>query len=409
MGKTNLLYGFSALTDLVHTMDIRDIMEQLFTSKKMMELSSIIDDAPDLFQLISKSLPDVKAISQKARMVGTNAPVLLEYEFLISEKRGRYVVELGAEEIIHERLEYTLEKNKGIYFDLTSAKKKVNQRIFKSAETLHEIESLIDRFWGKHTLLAILLHEKNDKSEMYIENSLSNNFYTLINKLCAISCSLKSDALEGKIQDHQLKVLDNFESGTVRKQDEYLLDDTERALSMLFASINSDNRHVFYRRDLQEGGKIKYNLIIRKFISGEERDIDFELESSGNHQLLRVLWQLLFAMSGGTAIVDEIDAGIHDLLMLKLIGDALPYIKGQLIFATHNTALMEMKNIQQYIYIINEDEHANKTIRCIDDYDNRTYQLNNIRNKYFDGAYSGIPSIKRMDFGFILDALENHQ
>ena len=36
------------------------------------------------------------------------------------------------------------------------------------------------------------------------------------------------------------------------------------------------------------------------------------------------------------------------------------------------------------IYFITEDEQANKSIKCITEYENRTYQQNNIRNKYFN-------------------------
>ena len=64
--------------------------------------------------------------------VGNENPVYLEYDFVINEKQGSYIVEFGADGIIHERLEYVLEKRRGIYFDLTDGKKVINKALFKS-------------------------------------------------------------------------------------------------------------------------------------------------------------------------------------------------------------------------------------------------------------------------------------
>lgn len=403
MGKSNLVCGFATLIELMHTMNVRDVMEMFLSNEQVQKLTN--ENAQSLFVALSNSLPDIKNISKRSRMVGSEEPVLLEYEFLLDGHRGRYLVELGVEEIIHERLEYIVEKNRGVYFDLTPTKVKLNQRIFKSSEIFREISELVKRYWGKHTLLAILLHERKDKADSYIQDSLSDYFRDVITAFCNVSCYTKPGSSEHEIEVDHIGMLSNFEHGIISKQDEAVLTDMEAALSTFFSSVNSDNRYVFYERVPNGDDNIKYELKICKYIAGKERILNFEMESTGNHQLLRIFRYLIVAMYGGTAIIDEIDTGVHDLLMLKLIKEVYPHIKGQLIFTTHNTALMEMKNIQQFIYIISEDQSANKLVKCIADYETRTFQLNNIRNKYFDGAYSGIPSLEHIDFTSILNVL----
>ena len=406
MGKTNISIGFSVLGDLLRTMDLRDMMEQFLADETFKKVAEITGDPQVLLQRVFKESLDVKHIVQTARMADCNDPVVLEYEFSLHGKIGRYLVELGEDEVIHERLEYTLEKNKGLYFDLSANTKKINPKIFENQDILRDVRNLVDRFWGKHTFLAILLHEKNDKSERYITSSISKNFRAIIDEFCNLSCYIKPGEEEREMRSGRLHMLASFKEGHISKSKEKILDATESVLSNLFSSINSDNHRVFYQRKDVGNNQIRYKLMICKYIAGQERIIDFEQESTGNHQLLRILRHLLFAISGGTAIVDEIDTGIHDLLMKKIIEDALPYIKGQLIVTTHNTALMEISNIQTYTYIISEDANANKTIRCIDDYENRTYQLNNVRDKYFSDAYDGIPHLSKIDFVSMLNTLE---
>lgn len=406
MGKTNISYGFSVLVDLMRTMDVRDMMEHFLADETFKKMAAITGDPQILLQQVFKQSLDIKHIAQNARMVGCNEPISLEYDFLIHGKPGRYLVELAEEEIIHERLEYTLDKNKGLYYDLSPDVKKINAKIFENSEILRDVRNLVDRFWGKHTLLAILLHEKDDKSERYIKSSISKNFRSIIDEFCNLSCYIKPGEEEREMRSGRLHMLGSFKEGRINKNRISLLETTETVLTSLFSSINSDNRRLFYQVKDVGNDLIKYKLMICKYIAGQERIIDFDQESTGNHQMLRILRHLLFAISGGTAIVDEIDTGIHDLLMKKIIEDALPYIQGQLIVTTHNTALMEIKNIQTYTYIISEDSEANKLIRCIDDYPSRTYHLNNVRDKYFDDAYDGIPHLSKIDFGSMLKSLE---
>ena len=68
---------------------------------------------------------------------------------------------------------------------------------------------------------------------------------------------------------------------------------------------------------------------------------------------------------------------------------------------------MESDISQDSIYVISEEPHGHKSIRCINDYQKRTYLSNNIRNKYLNNEYGGLPEVHEVDFRTLLIHLSN--
>lgn len=399
MGKSNLARGIAALIDLLRTMDVRDLLDSLLSDENFRKLTEVLGDRRP-----TALVRDIQTLIQEYRMVGATEPIRLEYEFLIEGRTGRYCVELGETEIIHERLEYVLDKRRGVYFDLTPSVQKINTSIFTDNTVLKDIKELVKQYWGKHTLLAILLHEQNNKAERYINEGLSSNFYNLIRHLSDLSCYLRGHQETRGVLKNNVGFLVELEEGTISKSKKEMLDNAEHVLSNLFCAICSDNRRLFYKTR-EQNEKIHYELYIQKLIAGKEREIKFTQESTGNHQLLNIFPYLLRAMLGGTVVIDEIETGIHDFLMKKILEELIPSIQGQLIVTSHNTSLMEIDNIRASVYIIKEDTMANKEILCIDNYEQRTYQQNNIRERYKNNAYKGIPRVEKIDFEALLKIL----
>ena len=73
---------------------------------------------------------------------------------------------------------------------------------------------------------------------------------------------------------------------------------------------------------------------------------------------------------------------------------------------THNTMLMETDFARESTYILYEETAGHKVIRCVADYDKRTYLSNNIRNKYLNKEYEGIPQIKEIDFSALINKMD---
>ena len=74
---------------------------------------------------------------------------------------------------------------------------------------------------------------------------------------------------------------------------------------------------------------------------------------------------------------------------------------------THNTMLMETDFARESTYILYEETAGHKIIRCVADYEKRTYINNNIRNKYLNKEYEGIPEIKEIDFERLINKMSS--
>ena len=126
------------------------------------------------------------------------------------------------------------------------------------------------------------------------------------------------------------------------------------------------------------------------------RVIPFELESAGTQRVLYILRAIIEAVNGQTVIYDEIDNGIHDLLMRNILMSVQDDITGQLIITTHNTLLLEDLDPKS-AYVIYVDSEGYKEARCFYDYDIRIQGSNNQRRLYLNGVFGGIPYSSQID------------
>lgn len=398
-GKTNLMLALSVFIDLMRTMDVRDVIEKILYDQDHPQDDSIPQHKLTP-QVLSKLLRANENLFNECRMIDCAEPVFLQYEFVVNGKTGVYTVEFAAEGIVHERLEYVVDKRRGTYFDLSVAKKSINKVLFKSEIVRNDLHDQLVRYWGKHTFLAIIIHEMNDKSQQYIEDGFFGNFLSVLGAFSDVSCEIHNNSNGHSLisgQKNDLLLLD-MESGRISKDDISRLERTQVILTKVFKAINSDNEELYYATDKSGDDRISYKLRIKKRIAGKIRDLPFSCESFGNHKIIDQIPFLMRALLGETVILDESDTGIHDLLYYKILGDLKGNISGQLIMTTHNTTLMEIPNIKDAVYIIKEDDNANRSVVPITVSGDRIYQQNSIRNKYISGNFGGIPRVDEIDF-----------
>lgn len=402
-GKSNLMSAFVFLREILSTMNVRDMYEELLNHKAFFadeNMESMIR------QQIKSDLRDMAAIVNDYRMVGSSEPIVAEYEFSLLGSIGKYRIELNGEEIVHEKLEYLLSKRRGIYFECSSQGIYINSGIVKSKELLGDIKAAAKRFWGKHSLFAVVLHELVDKSKSYGEDNISDNFDRVLAMISSLSCYIGIGTKRWDRLISNLDVLESADMGDLPLSKEKELDIAERIFTQFFSAINSDVRKVYYDRKYNDK-TIRYALMFEKLVAGEYRHIEFSRESTGNHQVLRVLCYLLTACMGGIVVIDEADSGVHDYLFKKLFDEISPYIDGQVIMTTHNTMLMETNFSRDSTYILSEKEDGHKEIKTVSNYDKRTYFNNNIRNKYLNGEYRGLPKVAPIDFPLIIKEISD--
>lgn len=399
IGKSNLASAFFMLSETLRTMDVRDIMQSILS-----ERPDAINEE-DFSRLIRLRYKDLETLIRENKMVASDEPMLLEVGFRLNDRSGRYLIETDDNQLIHERLEYVLAKNKGTYFDITPEKISISTKIFQDRASYNEIKSACSKFWGKHTLLSILLHESDDKANEYIKEQISDNFEAVLSFITRMSCKIKFGSYQergGICLPHE--IFGDFDEGNISIKDEELLDKTENMLNIFFKSAYRDVKKVFYKR-IKKETSIHYQLMQTKTIAGKDRDIEFSMESTGTQYLLQLLPYMLVVVDGSVAVIDEFDTGVHDLLVKKLVQSLYATLTGQLIMTTHSTLLMEAKIPKECIYVINELEDGSKEIEPISHYDQKIHENTNIRNQYLKGVYKGIPAPSDINFASLLSEL----
>lgn len=201
------------------------------------------------------------------------------------------------------------------------------------------------------------------------------------------------------------KILGNLEQGTIALENEAELDKAEAFINEFFTSLYSDVKRTFYKKTV-ENQEIKYRLYFKKLISGRLMDIDFEKESTGTQCLLELLPFFISGVEGRTVILDEMDTGIHDLLVDNILRDLYDSTQGQIIITTHNTMLLESELPKECIYIFRVDKDANKELLPLNEIEEHLHPNLNIRKRYLNGLYGGIPVSMEIDFDELSEIME---
>ncbi len=398
-GKSNLIRSFYFLEQLMHSFDLEKNeveMTKLFEGKNENDIPLIIHD------LFKKNT--LSHLFKNSRTIDCNENTRLEFGFVINNHEGNYIVEFN-DKIVYERLYYFTGKQNGTIIEISEKdvkNPKFSNLIFKTSKIRNELKENIQKFWGKHSFLAITYDLAKKMNSEYINENISENFFDFHNMIKETSITLK-EADGGMIVTSSKKIsfISDLEKGDISIDNEWVLSNTERIINDFFTQTYADIRKVCFETEKTET-RLKYHLVFYKNINKQIRKIPVEQESSGTRQILNILRNLFGAFCGCTVIIDEVDNGVHDLLLKVVIDSMKDYITGQLIFTTHNTSLLESLN-PKMVYIINSKIDGEKEIICLGDF--KIQDHNSPRMRYMKGLYGGIPFVDYVDYNEIVNNL----
>ena len=398
-GKSNFVDSLSFLRLSLESFHMVD-PEQLQQIQKTAPL-------PDkLVAALTKSdLMSFRKVMANHRMIACTEPTTIELGFVFNNHAGYYLLSFE-EGVVGEKLYYFTGKQSGVMFDLSIKDGQISTSFcgsfFNTREAERELKTLIDQYWGKHSLLSILHNERERKNTEYINKSYLPNVFEPINMILFLTAKHSMGSLKAQNANVNYKgVIDNPMEGLIASAHEQALDQTERILNGFFTQAYSDIKQVFYQKN-PEGPNLHYRLFVQKMIGGQIRSINFLEESEGTKRILFMINDLLGACQGGTIALDEIDTGVHDLLLKTMLESIDDWIDGQLIITTHNTYLLETLRPQS-IYVINVDYLGNKEVHCLDEYD--IHGTNNVRSMYIKGLFGGVPVVDEIEYGEIVEEL----
>ena len=222
----------------------------------------------------------------------------------------------------------------------------------------------------------------DDSHETFDFKSLLNSFKNGKITTDKLSKALTLDSLVQRMQgEHYVWIIDKKEE----KQYEKLTKQLAAFIKLLKPSL------VDIKADFKHAQIASYcNL---RFIY-KDYDVDYEFESTGIKKLCILFASLYNASKGRITFIDEIDSGIHDVFLTKLIEYFTLYNDCQLIITTHHVGLMEVvKHLRKSIDILDDDGTIRTWVK------NGKYSPSSLYSK---GYLRGVPfNLQSSDFAFI--------
>ncbi|MBR1633584.1 MAG: AAA family ATPase [Lachnospiraceae bacterium] len=396
-GKSNLINMFETLYDTTQTMSIRNMLMHL------LEENQEPDHITDLASL--KQYMDITRIIRANKTIGSIDNMIMEIGFQLEGKNGIYYIEFDNDQIIKEQLEFTIEKNKGIYYQIDKKRIKINNKIF--GDYREEYISSLRKFWGKHSALAILFNAKDEFSDSYFSDTVNPYLLSVLKYIQSI-CVYMADnnSMRGIINTMDTLSPEMYTDGEISVSDECKIDHTEQMLNKFFQSTYRDIKKVFYKKSYTNT-TLSYELYFTRFISGKERSVSFVNESCGTRNLIYLLPYCIAVSNNHVVAIDEIDNGIHDILLLNLVKALYQNINGQLLITTHNTMLLNEYEFKDSFFFIEIDENGKRRINTPSDFGYRIQPESNVVVNYLHDRFKGLPW-RDMDVDFHYIA-ENNQ
>lgn len=130
-----------------------------------------------------------------------------------------------------------------------------------------------------------------------------------------------------------------------------------------------------------------------------EASFDFDEESTGTQNLMGFFmpWLLLGQQDVTplrVMVFDELDSSLHPKIVAELVRRHLEEEgRGQLIFTTHNTHLMNARLLRRdQIWLTERDMSGATHMRSVHDFEGREGE--DIEKRYYEGRYRGLPIIR---------------
>lgn len=385
-GKSSLIHVFRTLDDFFSTMLIKKSLEEYLAKNS----DKIDSNSLNKFQ----SSLDIKQIIKSSRTIGAIDNTVIEMGFEIDKRNGTYYIEYNNDSIVHERLEYTLSKNKGLYYDINISSGKliykINNALFTNKLLYDDVINNIDKYWGKHALISILIYEQDEFANNFFRLNSYDNLLKILDYFSKISYHIDNGTRSKGTICSTLPIV-NLLADTITKDDLPKLEEAQVYLKKFLSELYNDIVDLRYSTTEIDDNRYEYKLVLKKKIADTVIEVPFNYESTGTTKLIHLFPIFVAATMPGIVAIDEIDNGIHDRLAFNIIRNLEPAIEEQLIITTHNLMLLDIYEYKDYFYFIDVNDTGNRTVSTIKDSDIKIQSDYNILKSYIKGRFKGMP------------------
>ncbi len=373
--------------------------------------------------LLQKMPPKLKDSQFKFHPEGSTSSQLLAVEFFQDNIAFYYAIELSNGFISTEEL---YKSGLGRKKDELLFERKTN----KDGETKIKFLDDFENDEKSQVLKAVLIEEfvKPDESVLKVISNRENSFLKDVkmafkwfdNTLQVIMPGSKPSALAHKIDiDPKFKkyaedLMCSFSIGisslTSEKKDvrEFFGEDNENELDTLIRELEDSPKQMIglstRKGDeiviVKEEGKIWVKRLKVGHIGKNNRSVLFDLEdeSDGTIRLLDFIpaFQNLIT-APKVFVIDEIERSIHPLLIKELVKKISldTETKGQLIFTTHESNLLDQKIFRQdEVWFTEKDKNGSTDLYSLSEF--KEHKTIDIRKGYLNGRYGSIPFLANL-------------
>lgn len=352
-----------------------------------------------------------------------HSSTILGIEFINDNKAFYYEIELNNGVIQEEELYISSlgkEDNKLIFNRVTKPNKKTETSFFKAFEDNTECKVL------KSVIEKTLI--KPDKSLIHLLANLDNDFlndvkiaykWFLENLVIifpdsvagAISQKLDTDIEFNYFANELINTLGtgvkkiNCQKVTLK---EFIGEDNPKEINRIIYELNANpNEMILLRNGNEEICIVKEeeNIFVKtlsfEHFSENNKPVTFNIneESDGTTRLIEYLPAIKdLIQKEKTFIIDEIERSIHSLTIKEIIKKISldKNTKGQLIFTTHESNLLDQEFLRQdEIWLTEKNKKGATELYPLSDF--KIHHTIDIRKGYLNGRYGGIPFLGNLN------------
>lgn len=322
----------------------------------------------------------ISEIYNKYKNKMCNGPIYLEYNFLLNNKKGSYLLVLSEQGVIEEQLRLTLNKNICSCYRIHNSEIVLSTKFFNN--NMNKYKEIICPNLNQYTVLSSLVKITNCQflsAFIKVKEDLPLTFFYFIDWINDI---LISDTFNI-----------NLLKGVANKEYKDKLITLAKICSQFLSNIDD----LYYSVHQYDKNHIEYKLYGKN--NSYKVTIDFEKESEGIKQIVYLIYYLLEATKNKIVVIDNIDTNVHPILLKSIIEFFYNKIEGQVIYTSSNSiALLDIKELKNMIYVVDHGD-----IKNINSF-RRIFDENNLLSLYCKGTFGGIPTI---DQNKLSEAIKN--
>lgn len=347
-------------------------------------------------------------------------PISFELEFSIAKKIYAYGVSFNHLTVVEEWLyESGINIEDKMIFERKTGKSgkssiKTSDKYQKTQKQKLLIELMEDNLLKSNELFLGKSDDLKIKEIIDVRKQIENNII-IIHPGSKFQSLVPALTTSERFNSFANEILETFDTGVseldieTMDMEKYFGDDDESTKKEVIQDLENGHKVLLNTGTggvliTKEKNKYIVKKVIAKHLNSEGKKISFDLmeESDGTQRLLDFIPAfdgILNDEEGFTFIIDEIDQSLHPALLKGLVKKIMESqnTKGQLIFTTHESNLLDLDIFRQdEIWFAEKDKKNGSTqLYSLSDFKPR-YDLD-IRKGYLKGRFGAIPFLANLE------------